>query len=452
MDNALNNNDTVKVAILDPDVIAKYGNEYKQSDTSSNQASVQKESTTQKWYKWGDNDDLPKLINKASFSDPMPAMIDTLVSIDLGIDFGFFRKVKNGTEIIEEELLFEDLDQKTRVFFENNNISEYLEARAKNLRIFSNSFTSLYFGKGTMASKIVSLKNEHVQDCRVSFKKTGTNFYGVESLISKYIFLCGDWDGSNKKVVQRLTDKTEDNQVLEIWSADNSIESFAGKSRIIRHTREWQSGQNYYSIPKWYESAGNWLELASDIPIFQKSLLKNGIFPGYEIEIPAEIIAEKKALLNEKTEQDIKQEIIEGIKQNMKGSDKAGFTLTHITYLFNGIERKIKVTPVEVKASDKLFLESYDVCTRAISRAANVHPVLAGIALSSSLGSGSEIKYLYNWAVQKEKQARRRLLSDLDFIKKVNGWPTDVYFGIKNAKMLDTAIEKTGVGSVNPNQ
>jgi len=371
----------------------------------------------------------------------------------LGIGYGFFKKIKDANgEIVEQELLAEELPQEMRDFFVNNNIDEYLEGRAKNLRIFANSFTSLFFGRGTQSNKIVYLKNENTQDCRLGFKKLKPNNDEITSLISEYIFLCGDYSKKSFKYVPILKNEKETNEVLVVLSAENSTSRFKGQSRIIRHTKDYQSGQDYYSVPKWYESASAWLELAANIPVFQNALLKNGIFPGYEIEIPAEIIAEKKAIDNEKTEKDIKQEIVNGISETLKGSSKAGVTLTHISYLNGGVERKIKVTPIEIKASDKLFLESYDVCTRAISRASNVHPVLAGIALSSSLGSGSEIKYLYNWAVQKERAARRRLLSDLDFIKKINGWPQDIYFGIKNAKMLDTAIEKTGVGSVNPNQ
>jgi hypothetical protein len=451
MDKALENN-IEKVQIVHPDLI-NYGNEYYQRDQSTHQTILQLESDSQRFYKWGDENDLPDKINKASYSDPMPAMIDTLVSIDLGIGYGFFKKIKDAKgEIVEQELLIDELPQEMRDFFVNNNIDEFLEGRAKNLRVFANSFTSLFFGRGTQSDKIVYLKNENTQDCRLGFKKLKPNNDEIISLISEYIYLCGDYSRGAYEYVTSLKNDNKRNEVLVVLSAENSVLKFKNQSRIIRHTKDYQSGQDYYSVPKWYESASAWLELASNIPIFQNALLKNGIFPGYEIEIPAEIIAEKKAIDNEKTEKDIKQEIVNGISETLKGSSKAGVTITHVSYLNGGVERKIKVTPIEIKASDKLFLESYDVCTRAISRASNVHPVLAGIALSSSLGSGSEIKYLYNWAVQKERAARRRLLSDLDFIKKINGWPQDIYFGIKNAKMLDTAIEKTGVGSVNPNQ
>jgi hypothetical protein len=398
-----------------------------------------------RWYPWGDDDRMPNRFFESVYSnDLLPINMDRTASLLSGIGVYLYQNVKDGRNIVREELLQEDYPEIDDFFLENE-VDTYVHDRAMNLRIFYNAFTSFYQGRLTFSDKIVKIKNESVQDCRCGYYETYESPNGHSMQLIKDYYMSGDFKGATMiggSKDQGISD------VLPIPSGELHKDDLKGKAHFMRHTKIYQSGQDYYSFPAWYFGLKNWLKIAERIASYQLSNLDNSAAPKYLVIIPERVINARASVKNEKDLLKVHKEIADDIEKKLSSPKNAGKTITTVSYrVGDGQLEHIQILAIPNNNNDTLFLPSFETTTRVVSRSSGLSPILSGIHLDGSQGSGSEIKYLYNYEVQVAEPMRQKLLSDLRFVFRHNGWDRKIKVDIRNAKMIDTSEDKSGISN-----
>jgi hypothetical protein len=427
---------------------------YVYSDENPEQTRRQNKQTNgiKVWYKWGDDDRLPnRFFDKSYENDLLPIIIERKASLISGIDVAIYKDIKEGTQTTKDYQLLSSYPE-IEDFFLDNDIDLYLNDRAKNLQTFYNAFTTFYKGRAVLANKIVKLRNESVQKFRCGFYEEYKSPTGETINMVKTYYKSGDFKMAAFNIKKQGGNINPDSllisDVIPYASADLHPDSLKNEESFVKHTKIYQSGQDYYSFPEHYFAIKAWLGLSKKIPIYQESNIDNSITPKSLVIIPAKIVEARASAKNTKDYLKIQKEIADEIETQLSGAKNAGKTISSISYTVgDGKTEHIQILPIVNNNNDSLFLQSYDVSTRAISRSSGLSPILAGIHLDGSQGSGSEIKYLYNYEVQVAAAKRKLLLADIRYVAKFNGWPKDLKFEIVNAKMIDTAQDKTGVSN-----
>ena len=139
------------------------------------------------------------------------------------------------------------------------------------------------------------------------------------------------------------------------------------------------AGQDIYPIPQ-YCSALNDAFLDGEIPYLQKSNIINSIFPSFMIKLA-------KKFGNQSEVDQFKATV-----DKAKGAPAAGRILTFIA---NDKEQLPEIVPIPMNGNDKLFDSTIQNKDANICRAHSIDPLLMGIRVSGSLGSGNELNEQY---------------------------------------------------------
>jgi hypothetical protein len=382
-----------------------------------------KQTTAQPWYPWGVNNLFPQEIFDLVYkNDIKPVLIKQSVDLILG------RGLITYKEPIDEEgkkTLRLVADPEIEHFKRTNRISTYLRERAHNLELNANAFTEMIRDG---SNKIAFIKNRPSTDCRAEYIKPESG------LIENY-YICGNW-----KMPKWTEGKPENSNVIKLPAFN--LESEEIHDHSMHHSKYYLPGQDYYSFPIWWHGTKPWAELTTQISIYQLANLKNGVNIRFHVRIPKayfEQFPEDQREAKKQALQDQLDEFLSGAEnaskafysfiQNVGGSQIEGWEIIPITY----------------DSKDETFLKTFEVSSRANSRGHDIHPVLAGIDIQGSLGSGSEILNLYNYHTSVKTNGQREALLEIFYdIAEVNGWDPEIKFGIEYVQL--TTVDKNPTG------
>jgi hypothetical protein len=229
--------------------------------------------------------------------------------------------------------------------------------------------------------------------------------------------------------------------------------------KFVKPVGDYFFNDGYYPIPVW-RGGKDWIELSNMIPEFHINNMLNGYSIRFHIMIPAGYFldyekynactneAEKQTVLNasKKAEQDF----MDDVNRWLAGIAAAGRTL-FTKYEFEQATGKeypgIKINPVSYDMKDEALIKLFEASNTANVSNQGIHPSLANIDITGKLfGSGTEVRNAYLlFLITSAPQVRRMLLKGLDLVKKVNGWPPDVYFGIKDFELAPLSESPNGV-------
>lgn len=398
---------------------------FEDSPLSSPQAQTKSESRP--WYKWGDSDNLPQeIFDRIAKNDVMFNAIETSAALLVGLGVNCYTESIVGDKRIQTPVINKDIEE----FLEQTQYNSFLYRKAWNTEFCANAFSMLKFDK---TGKVSEIKDYDPQDVRAEF-------YSPSGIIQSY-YTCGDF---STNPVYSKDDKDNKNSVFPVRSS-KQIKYDAGNSgNFMHHSRYHMAGQKYYSFPRWWFGLDAWLQLSNLIPRFQLANIKNGISPKYLVRIPDFVFDE---CTDDEAKQKKRQEIVNSIEKKLGGADNAGKTLSVLKQMIGDKEISIDVEPIKFENLDKLFLDTFDISTRAISRAVGIDPKLAGMDSGGKLGSGSDTVQTYNFHLAKNAYKEQVLLEELYMIKRINKWPADIKFSL--GKMIFTTMDQNPSGFKN---
>jgi hypothetical protein len=140
---------------------------------------------------------------------------------------------------------------------------------------------------------------------------------------------------------------------------------------------------------------------------------------------------------------------VDRLNQVLQGHTKAGkliITEYEVDKALGKDYPGIKITPISLDLKDEAMLKLFDASNTANMSAQGVAPALANIQMPGKLGSGSEIRNaLAMHIILKTPGPRRRMFSPIHLAKRLNGWPADVYYDIRDTLVTNLDEDKSGI-------
>ena len=202
-------------------------------------------------------------------------------------------------------------------------------------------------------------------------------------------------------------------------------------------------GQLYYGAAPWHsilEAGNKWLDLAEKVPAFKSALMDNQIslkylisfpdywwetkFPGFENLSPTE-----QGSLVESTVKKL-EEFLSGLDN----SGKAWITTFKVDEHTQKEYPGIKITPIENKIKDGLYIEDAQEANQQILFALGMPASLIDSAATSKIGagSGSNVRETFNAYRALAKSHEDIILEPLHFIRDYNNWPKNIQFRFRS--------------------
>jgi hypothetical protein len=368
---------------------------------------------------WGNDNQMPERITKLVYgNDLKPQLIKKRVNFNCGrgiilyktqIDAeGKRKKVPVSDPVIEEWL-------------KRNQYNKVMRAIDKDSETYANAWLEFVFNNGKQIHSIKKMDATNVR-CELLDTVTGrvNNFY-----------ISPDWKYAKS------------DRIIEVPNFDPEYPTYHKK--CIIHLREEQSGQPYYGIPNWIGSEDA-TDVANTIWKFHKSGLKNGYALRYHIKIP-------ESYFNKYTDATAKEKAMAALRESMNnwlsGADNVGKAFVSFIQQLNGVNlEEWKIETISPDLKDTAFNALFEQTTISNSRSHGIHPILGGVQMKGSLGSGTEIRSLYHAHIALEtNEPRERNTDPLRIVQKTNGWDPEVEFGIEDIEF--TTLDENPTGKQN---
>ncbi len=210
-------------------------------------------------------------------------------------------------------------------------------------------------------------------------------------------------------------------------------------------------GQDYYSFPEWW-STESWAKVANKIPKFHDNGLDNGYNIKYHISIP-DTYFDKDGLTDDEKNA-LKESVLKEMGESLAGTDnaeKALFTF-HSSNLTGQPLAGVVITPLKNTMSDDAYMSLFNTANVAQASGHGVLPTLAGIDTGGKLGgSGKELEAAANYQQGFLTYVDRLVLLQVLYIaKRINAWPAEMDFDIRNISLYTYDVTPGG-SQQNPN-
>lgn len=232
----------------------------------------------------------------------------------------------------------------------------------------------------------------------------------------------------------------------------------ASQAKFIKPVGDYMLNDGYYPIPAWW-GGWEWIELANQIPQFHKNNIENGYNLRWHIQIPVDYFLDYEKWQEAATESDKaevlkdqqarEQAFMDDVNTFLAGLANAGRTLFTKYELDKSLGKEypgIKITPLSYDMKDEALLKLFERSNTANTSAQGIHPSLAGIETQGKLSSGTEIRNAFlMWLIINTPLPRRMILSPLELVKRINGWPQELQFGIRDYELTALSADPSGM-------
>lgn len=388
---------------------------------------------------WGKDNNLPQLREQlVTENNIVPALMERKQNILIGNGLFAYKKryEKDQAGKLREISEQVEMPAQTSDWLEQSNFVDVLEMAAGELVKHSLFLPEYIRNKG---GKIHSVETKECKYMR-SGKKD------ANGKVSRW-YWSGHW-GANQRNV-----KEEKKTVpLDVYTGEEKRQE-----KFITVHGDFLFSDGYHPIPTYWGSR-EWIEMANDIPAFHKANFKNGYNLRWHVKIPADYFLDYQAWQaaqgNDeevakvlKTAQEKEKAFMDDINKFLAGLANAGRTVftkleyDELTKNWRGIE----IEPLEYDMKDEALLKLFDKSNTANISAQGIHPTLANIETQGKLSSGTEIRNAFlMWLIINTPKPRRYMLAPLNLVKKVNGWPADIHYGIQDYEL--TALSSNDAG------
>lgn len=398
--------------------------------------------------KWGTKNDLPQVMEQlVTANNIVPALLGTKRNIltgnglmaykiryETGQD-GKLKKIQEEVEIpAEVQAWLDGEDWET-----GSNFYEYLEAAA---------------GEFVKHSLIIP---EFIR-----YKRDGQKIKSIEVKECKWMRAARKMDGRVKKWYWSGHWTQEDRKAdgypheAKVVALDVYTGEQKKQGQFIMPVGDYLFNDGYYPIPTWRGSK-DWIEMANFIAPFHKANLQNSYNIRWHCQIPHDYFldyekynvatdAEQAELLTTAAEKE--QAFMDDVNEFLAGIANAGRTVWTKYEYDRALGREypgIKITPLEYDMKDESLLKLFERSNTANISSQGIHPTLANIETAGKLSSGTEIRNAFlMWLIINTSTPRKMMLKPLELVKKVNGWPADIHYAIRDYEL--TALSSNDAG------
>ncbi|MDD2953857.1 MAG: hypothetical protein PHC95_11965 [Parabacteroides sp.] len=405
---------------------------------------------------FGSDDKLPlKIMKKIHENTIVGSNIEFKANMAYGDGLTVFRRSREeGGEIKMEELLPADAPEIFQ-FLADSNYMRVMQEMAADLVVFGDAFVHLAFGKRAKGQKPKVVQIWHREMCfsRISKQDEKTKRVEYHGYSSEW----GERTAPEDVIVTRLLDrksplydlKVRTGMAINPETGEKKDEESAGYTVSLNLP---VPGRFYYNRPYWWSIFLDWYEFSCAIPKFKKALLKNQMVLKYHVSINVKFWAklyESEGISKDDKEKQAacKKQFLQNLNDFLSGEENAGKSfVSHFQYdqINKYEENDIIIKPLESFIKGGEYIEDSEEATNVICNTMAVHPSLKGASPGKSKNiNGTEARELFIIAQVLFKPLRDMMLLPLYLAKEINGWDSNIEFGIKNI-MLTTLDKNTG--------
>lgn len=406
-------------------------------------ATMSYNTSTQKYAKWGIDNDYPQRILDANNSEGTSSGAKKFkIDAHYGGGLYFYKKVKSNGKIIEEPLLFdEDIPSEIQDFYFDNDFENFQQSIISDFEWWS--FFHVQYIPNKAKNKIVKVNWRRTKDVRPALRSILSG--KIESF-----YLSGKWPNP------------QDGEIAVLPSFDHT-NPFSKPNAVYRH-QVISVDRDYFPTPYWQSNA-KWLSVASNIPLWINSNIDNSINIKYHVKIPQEYFTSlypRDPYNSDKEHQKAMADAEEALKNKIDEMLAGAKNASKVFYSKVAIDEEGKPIPgweiIELKneIKDSAWLNAYGTAAAGIATAEGVPPSLQGLILSNGLGTGSasDVREQFNFYLQlKTVIPRQTTLEPFNnFLRRFNKWG-NIYLGYKNIVLQTVDENKSGYatsGEQNP--
>lgn len=392
---------------------------------------------------WGADNLLPsKIARRLESSEIVSSNLQFNIAAGYGLGVRPLLKVNDANGFVDYR---ECDDEDVLEFFDNNDIDAYFLEQLTDMLTFFNVFPEITLNED--GSKIVSLRS-----LEATFSRWGCVESGKGGITKHY--LCADWSDTGTYPVIESDVLPRYNTLQEL----KDIVDSSRKRRFVLQVKMPTPGKTYYSTPAWWSIfKSGWFDIASLIPKQKLALLKNSLAVRYIVYIDDEYwtqlassrniqLTDKDAMSQLKSTETSK--IIDFLqKQDGKGGGLVTTKKTTLASTGKTLDsRYIDIVTIDSDIESGKLIEDSEEASNTICYAMSVHPSLNGATPGKTSGSlgGSDKRELYMIKQSMMQPFRERLLKPLYLIKKYNGWPDNLVFGVPEYQFPTLDVSKSG--------
>ena len=397
-------------------------------------ANTRNVSSGKPWARWGSTNDYPQTLIDAVMADPAAALLEKRRAMHWGRGQMFFNKSydKKGNEQIEF-VPEEKVPQEILDFMWLNDWPNFQQGLIADFEWW-HAFYVQYIKNG--AGKIIEVKWQRMKDVRAARRDPASGKIGS-------YFLSGLWPNPN------------DGEFAQVPAFDR----LTGNYGIYKHELV-SIDKDYYPQPAWH-GITRWLYIASKIPRWILANIDNSINLKYHVKIPLDYILKKCPVEAYPTDaermkaiQDFEETLYKKIDSYLSGEKnvhKAFYSKVAVDDQGNVIPGW-EILSIDNKIQDEAWLRAYGTASMAITSGIGLSPSIGGQVLPNGLGSGSgsDLREQFNFYMQvMTAQPRQTTLEPFEMIKRINGWPKDLYLGYRDVILQSTDQNKSGFAAQN---
>lgn len=395
---------------------------------------------------WGKNNDLPQVMEDlVTANNIVPALMGTKRNIltgnglmaykvryEAGQD-GHLKKIQEEVEIPAEVQAWLDGED----WGNGSNFWEYLEAAAG--EFVKHSLIIPEFVRYKRDGQ--KIKSVEVKECK--WMRAGKK---VDGRVKTWY-----WSGHWAK--RRRQDQEKEKKIvpLSIYTGEAKKQD-----KFIMPVGDYQFNDGYYPIPSWRGSK-DWIEMANFIAPFHKANLQNGYNIRWHCQVPHDyfldyeaynIATDEEKVSLKNAAQEAEQKFMDDVNEFLAGIANAGRTVWTKYEIDRAAAKEfpgIKIVPLDYDMKDESLLKLFEKSNTANISSQGIHPTLANIETAGKLASGTEIRNAFlMWLIINTSTPRRYMLKPLELAKKVNAWPADIFYSIRDYEL--TALSSNDAG------
>ncbi|GAB3743087.1 hypothetical protein GCM10027594_22400 [Hymenobacter agri] len=368
---------------------------------------------------WGEDNLFPQAVIKdIEKNTVLPSVLERKTSMMYGggIVYGIITGVnQDGAKIFEAQQI-EEIDD----FLEGSNVARYAFEALHDVNTFSNAFPELIVSKNRQ--KIVGLSTQEAPWTRYLKPKAGG--------LPTHVVLNANWDNGGTAT----DDYAVQVPILDpYYDAVGALRARTDGFKFIYPLSIPSPDKALYQLASWNAvRRSGWLEVAAAIPEFKKSLFKNQLSVKYLVSIHSAYWEWKygdwEGLSQEEKVRLINDELT-AFDNVMSGTNGAGKTVMTTTILDKRTNQEVeafKITAIDDKLKDGLYIEDSAEASSHIYTAVGVAPSLMGVSpgkgMGDGAGGGSEPRVLFNNFVSTAQFHLDLVLEPLNLIARYNNW------------------------------
>ena len=392
---------------------------------------------------WGEDNLFPQAVIKdIEKNTVLPSVLERKTSMMYGggIVYGIITGVnKDGSKIFEAQQV-EEIDD----FLEGSNVARYAFEALHDVNTFSNAFPELIVSKNRQ--KIVGLSTQEAPWARYLKPKAGG--------LPTHVVLNANWDNGGTAhddyaVIVPIIDP--------YYDAVGALRARTDGFKFIYPLSIPSPDKALYQLASWNAvRRSGWLDVMACIPEFKKALFKNQLSVKYLVSIHSAYWEWKygdwEGLSQEEKVRLINDELtaFDNVMSGTNGAGKTVMTTTILDKRTNTEVEAFKITAIDDKMKDGLYIEDSAEASSHIYTAVGVAPSLMGVSpgkgMGDGAGGGSEPRVLFNNFVSTAQFHLDLVLEPLNLIARYNNWTVNgkrIRFRFLNPFVMQPAAKDT---------